>query len=62
MNFIITAIFTERTAWHLEKGMEIRVIIRVGGDQEHREVVTVTTPDRYNCLFEPGLLNNTRWG
>ena len=37
-NFIITDIFTERTAWHLEKGMEIRVIIRVGGDQEHRKV------------------------
>ena len=25
VNFIIMAIFTEGTAWHLEKGMEIRV-------------------------------------
>ena len=22
-------------------------------------VLTVTAPDRYNCLFEPGLLDNT---
>ena len=24
--------------------------------------MTVTAPDRYNCLFEPGLLDNTQYG
>ena len=26
------------------------------------DTVAMTAPDRYYCLFEPGLLDNTYWG
>ena len=31
-------------------------------DQDQPHGLCMTAPDRCYCLFEPSLLNNTRWG
>ena len=49
------------TVW-LQRQTSLKVQIKECRPVKFQYLTFLTAPDRYYCLFEPGLLNNMRWG